>query len=82
MILSGGLRPSFAMCGLSAAVRLTHREEQRRADEALQTRGQHPAGDGSHTHHTFTQKAGEKLSFLLAGLSEEKAGLAARTVIS
>jgi len=55
---------------------------QQRSDAgSLQTRGQQPAGDRSHTQHTdtFTEK---EPRLLLAGLSEEKAGLAGGTVIS
>lgn len=71
MLHSAGPRRAFAMCGLSSAVCLTSRERH-----SLQTRGQQPAGDRSLTHtHTYTHictENKEKLSLLLAGLSEEK----------
>ncbi len=89
MVLSVGLCHVWArLCCLSDT-----RREAAQDGRSLQTRGQQPAGDHSHTYthtHTHTHMhayihihtENKELSLLLAGLSEEKAGLAGRTVIS
>lgn len=55
MLLSTGLRPAFAMCGISSAVCLTPRAAAQDG-RSLQTRGQQPAGDRSYTQHSRSHK--------------------------
>lgn len=73
MLLSAGLRRAFAMCGLSSAVCLTPRERCS-TGWTQPTDTWAAAGGGSltdtHTAHIHTINK-EKLSLLLAGLSEE-----------
>lgn len=72
MLLSAGLRRAFAMCGLPSAVCLTPRERST-TGWMRPTDTWAAAGGGSltRTHNTHTESK-EKLSLLLAGLSEEK----------
>jgi len=80
--MSIGIRSAFAMCGLSSAVCLTVRARQHSTDAAYRHVASSRQGIAPTQNMHIHTKRKKKQSFLLAGLSEEKDGLAGRTVIS